>query len=597
MLTVLKDLFVVFGRPARRRLGLLALATAVVAVLEGASVAVVLPFVQLVLDPDAAVGATGLRMAEAMGVQVSMAPVVLVGWVAFTLFVTATLLSALTAWMTFRIAAGENLRLSLRLLRTYMQQSYPFHLERNSAALSKNVIYEVDMMTMNLLVPVVTLVGRVMMVISTFAFLVYADPRAALATVGGVGVVYVVLYGAMKQPVARLSRRRGVAVTQRAQAVQEALGGVKETKVLGRESFFVDRFQHAAGEFAHVGATSQIIGSIPKFFLEAVTIGGALLAIVLLIDSGLGGAGLVPMLALYAAAAYRVMPAIQQIYTGATNVRYLADLVTMMKAEVALPVPIPVPHTVRPRLTFSEHLRLVNVSFSYPGTVAPTLSRVSLTIPKNSRLGIVGTTGSGKSTLVDVMLGLLTPSAGELRVDETPLDADNLRAWQDNVGYVPQTIYLSDDSIRRNIAFGVPEHEIDNAAVARAAALAGIHRFIVEESPEGYDTFVGERGVRLSGGQRQRIGIARALYRDPDVLILDEATSALDSRTEQDVMAAIGALSGRKTILIVAHRLSTIRECDAVVVVDRGEVVETGTYDDLVARGGVFSRLAQGIPA
>ena len=597
MLTVLKDLFVVFGRPARRRLGLLALATAVVAVLEGASVAVVLPFVQLVLDPDAAVGATGLRMAEAMGVQVSMAPVVLVGWVAFTLFVTATLLSALTAWMTFRIAAGENLRLSLRLLRTYMQQSYPFHLERNSAALSKNVIYEVDMMTMNLLVPVVTLVGRVMMVISTFAFLVYADPRAALATVGGVGVVYVVLYGAMKQPVARLSRRRGVAVTQRAQAVQEALGGVKETKVLGRESFFVDRFQHAAGEFAHVGATSQIIGSIPKFFLEAVTIGGALLAIVLLIDSGLGGAGLVPMLALYAAAAYRVMPAIQQIYTGATNVRYLADLVTMMKAEVALPVPIPVPHTVRPRLTFSEHLRLVNVSFSYPGTVAPTLSRVSLTIPKNSRLGIVGTTGSGKSTLVDVMLGLLTPSAGELRVDETPLDADNLRAWQDNVGYVPQTIYLSDDSIRRNIAFGVPEHEIDNAAVARAAALAGIHRFIVEESPEGYDTFVGERGVRLSGGQRQRIGIARALYRDPDVLILDEATSALDSRTERDVMAAIGALSGRKTILIVAHRLSTIRECDAVVVVDRGEVVETGTYDDLVARGGVFSRLAQGIPA
>jgi len=263
----------------------------------------------------------------------------------------------------------------------------------------------------------------------------------------------------------------------------------------------------------------------------------------------------------------------------------------------ALPVPIPVPHTVRPRLTFSEHLRLVNVSFSYPGTVAPTLSRVSLTIPKNSRLGIVGTTGSGKSTLVDVMLGLLTPSAGELRVDETPLDADNLRAWQDNVGYVPQTIYLSDDSIRRNIAFGVPEHEIDNAAVARAAALAGIHRFIVEESPEGYDTFVGERGVRLSGGQRQRIGIARALYRDPDVLILDEATSALDSRTERDVMAAIGALSGRKTILIVAHRLSTIRECDAVVVVDRGEVVETGTYDDLVARGGVFSRLAQGIPA
>ena len=592
---VTANLFVVFGRVGRRWFLLLAAASGAVAVLEAASVAVVLPFIQLVLDPTTEVGSTGTLLKDWLGLS-EVPFVVVVGWLAVTLFLTSTVCSAATTWLMFRIAASENLRLSTLLLTRYLEQPYTFYLERNTATLIKNVVYEVDILTNNLLVPLAVMVGRLMMVVSIFAFLVYADPPVALAIFGGVGLTYALLYGLMKAPVSRLSQRRTKAIAERAQAVHEALEGVKEVKVLGRESFFIERFHRAAHEFTRVGAHHQIIGSVPKFLLEGIAIGGVLLTLVFLIQSGQGGIAIVPMLALYSAAAYRVMPAIQQIYTGATNLRYLAGLVKLIRAELEL---VPGPTTSRDarsgeRQEFVDALRLAAVSFTYRGADAPNLDGLSLSVPRNTSVGIVGATGSGKSTLVDVLLGLLVPQSGALMLDHQPVSIDRVRLWQDMVGYVPQTIYLSDDSIRRNIAFGVPEAEIDETAVQRAAELAGIHRFIVEQASAGYDTVVGERGVRISGGQRQRIGIARALYRDPDVLILDEATSSLDNATEQEVMKAIRALSGRKTIVIAAHRLSTIRDCDQLIVLDQGRIVECGSWEELIGRNGVFSALAKG---
>jgi len=518
--------------------------------------------------------------------------VVVVGWLAVFLFMASTASSAATTWLTFRIAAGENLRLSTALLARYLEQPYPFYLERNTAALIKNVVYEIDMLTTNLLVPLAVLVGRVMMVVTVFGFLVYADPPVALSIVGGVGATYVLLYSLMKAPVARLSRRRMQAIADRAQAVQEAMEGVKEIKVLGREAFFVERFERAAAEFTRVGAHHQIIGSVPKYLLEGVAIGGVLLALVVLVQSGHGGTAIVPMLALYSAAAYRVMPAIQQIYTGATNLRYLAELVQLIRVELALPSGAPAATSVS-ALRLRERLSLSSVTFTYAGSDKPVLDDLSLVVQRNARVGIVGLTGSGKSTLVDVLLGLLSPERGALQVDGHDVTtSERVRSWQAAVGYVPQTIYLSDDTIRRNIAFGVAEADIDDQAVRRAAEMAGIHRFIMEEADRAYDTVVGERGVRLSGGQRQRIGIARALYRDPEVLILDEATSSLDNTTEHEVMQAIRGLSGHKTVLVVAHRLSTIRDCDQLVVLERGRVVESGTWDELMKRGGALATLA-----
>jgi ABC-type multidrug transport system fused ATPase/permease subunit len=590
---VLTDLFALFGRTGRRRFLWLAVASGLVAVLEAASVAVVLPFIQLVLEPDAPIAGSVRGILDRMGWS-SVPLVVFVGWLAVFLFLASIASAAATTWLTFRIAANENLRLSSELLTRYLEQPYPFYLGRNTATLIKNVVYEIDMLTTNLLVPLAVLVGRVMMVVSIFGFLVYSDPPVAISIVGGVCVTYVLLYRRMKRPVASLSRRRMEAIADRAQAVQEALEGVKEIKVLGREAFFIERFHRAAAEFTRVGAHHQIIGSVPKYLLEGIAIGGVLLVLVVLLQSGAGGAAVVPVLALYAAAAYRVMPAIQQIYTGATNLRYLADLVRLIRAELELPGRSAGTVAAEPRRAIlQKELRLQDVTFCYSGADSPVLRSLTLSIPRNSRVGVVGTTGSGKSTLVDVMLGLLTPQSGSLLVDGVEVTPAEVRAWQDRVGYVPQTIYLSDDTIRRNVAFGVPEADIDDAAVERAAEMAGMHRFIAEEAGRGYDTVVGERGVRLSGGQRQRIGIARALYRDPEVLILDEATSSLDNTTELEVMNAVRGLTGRKTIVIVAHRLSTIRDCDQLVVLDHGRVVEHGTWDELVSRGGAFAALAR----
>jgi ABC-type multidrug transport system fused ATPase/permease subunit len=606
MLESLRALAEIFDRSARRRFLTLAGLLLVMAVFEAASVAAVLPFIQLALTPEAAESAAATRMAVALGASDTRPPVVVMGWLALSLFLLSSGLSAAVTWFMFRVAASENRRLSVRLLGGYMQQPYSFFLDRNTSELGKNVLFEADMLTNNVLVPLAQLVGRATMVVSVFAFLVYNDPVVALSAVGVVGVLYGGLYSVIRRPVARLSTRRNVANTDRFQASQEALGGIKDIKVLGREAYFEAAFRDAAEEFTSVVAKNQIIGSVPRYFLEAIGIGGILVLLLVFLQRGEAGAGVVSLLAVYAAAAYRVMPALQQIYTGVTNLRFSRELIALVRKELALvdaPEAAPVGpaaaggrHADPGRVGFTRALSLDDVTFRYQGAGGPALAGLSFVVARNTSVGIVGETGSGKTTLVDVLLGLLQPQSGVIRLDDRPLEADQIRSWQNNVGYVPQHIYLSDSSIRHNIAFGVPEEEIDDAAVVRAAEMADVHRFVIEETQGQYDTLVGERGVRLSGGQRQRIGIARALYRTPEVLILDEATSSLDNRTEQAVMGAIKALAGRKTMIIVAHRLTTIQECDQILVIDKGRVREQGTYEELMRGQGAFAALARSGP-
>ena len=593
VLKTLKELIGLFGRAAERKILVLAGAMVVVAVLEAASIAVVLPFIQLVLNPDEA-GGFALDIATLLGLGGAQ-PVVAVGWLALGLFLTSTVLSAGTSWFMFTFVASENRRLATKLLRGYVQQPYSFFLERNTTALAKNVLYELDMLSNNVLVPLGNLAGRLMMVLCIFGFLIYTDPVIAFALTVAVGGLYSVLYLSIRRPVARLSARRVASNTERFRTAHEALGSVKEAKVLGRECFFLHAFDVASAVFTRVFALNQIIGSVPRFLLEAVAIGGVLGLLVLMLQRGESGAGIVPLLGLYAAAVYRIMPALQQIYTGVTNLRFCGDLITVLRSELAMidahaaVVEAPEPE-VEP-VAFTHSVELRDVSLRYAGAESDVLDGLSLSIPKNSSIGVVGETGSGKSTLIDVLLGLLQPQAGALLLDGVALREEQLRGWQRLIGYVPQFIYLSDSSIRNNIAFGIDASQIDQARVEEAARLAGLHEFIVNQSPEGYDTVVGERGIRLSGGQRQRIGIARALYHDPDVLILDEATSSLDNITEHGVMKAIRALSGRKTIVIVAHRLSTVQDCDQIVVIDKGRVREHGTYNDLMARDGALAAL------
>jgi ABC-type multidrug transport system fused ATPase/permease subunit len=309
-------------------------------------------------------------------------------------------------------------------------------------------------------------------------------------------------------------------------------------------------------------------------------------------------AAVLPTIGVFAFGTMRLMPAMQQVYGAFTNLRTGQRVLDDLHAEYTTAL---AELNARPRsapggarLPLREILELDDLSFAYPKAERPALRGVTLRIPAHSTVGIVGGTGAGKTTLIDLILGLLIPDSGEIRVDGRRLDRDTLRLWQQSLGYVPQSIYLVDDSVRANIAFGVPPGQIDDAAVERAARLAALHDFVTNELPEGYATVVGERGVRLSGGQRQRIGIARALYHEPDLLVFDEATSALDNITERVVMEAVNSMQGARTIILIAHRLSTVRNCDVIHLMEHGSVAASGTYDELVARNETFRRMATG---
>ena len=383
----------------------------------------------------------------------------------------------------------------------------------------------------------------------------------------------------------------------RYRTASEALGGIKVVKLLNRETDYRDRFSVVARDFALAQASSNSLGQLPRYGIEAVAFGGIiLLALGLLLqyrnstDGAL--AHVLPLLGFYAFAGYRILPAVQGIYQALTQMRYGVNSLEAVSADLALARGAPeLSATNAAPLSFTREVALRSLSFRYPRAGTPSLDAVSLTVPAGSTLGIVGTTGAGKTTLVDLFLGLLTPDQGEIVVDGVAVTAANMRAWQADLGYVPQDIFLIDASVTANIALGVPPEQVDQARVRDAARMAQILDFIETSLPDGFASTVGERGVRLSGGQRQRIGIARALYTNPGIIVFDEATSALDNLTEQEVVKAIGSLSGTKTILLIAHRISTVRNCDQILVLDRGQMAGLGSYDDLYRDNPAFRRL------
>jgi ABC-type multidrug transport system fused ATPase/permease subunit len=385
----------------------------------------------------------------------------------------------------------------------------------------------------------------------------------------------------------------------RGRLIQEALGGFKELKLNGLEDTYVRRFEVPARRHADDVGRLQILTEIPRFLLEGITVGVLLtLVMILLLRSGGSILSILPTLGAFAFAVMRLLPALQQIYASFATMRTGLPILKRVHRDFVTNQQYFVPPSsntmkVTP-LAFEQSVELREVSYTYATAQRAIFDGLNLKINAKSTIGIVGGTGAGKTTLVDIILGLLTPDQGELLVDGIAINKGNVRAWQRAIGYVPQTIYLTDDTIAANIAFGHSASEIDLSAVERAARIAALHDFVVSELPLGYQTKVGERGVRLSGGQRQRIGIARALYETPSLLIMDEATSALDNITERVVMEAVQNLRADKTIIMIAHRLTTVKDCDVIIMLEHGRVVSTGTYDELVAANDTFRRMAQG---
>jgi ABC-type multidrug transport system fused ATPase/permease subunit len=362
---------------------------------------------------------------------------------------------------------------------------------------------------------------------------------------------------------------------------------------------FLDRYAEYALCHARGNAAAGVISQLPRYALETIAFGGILLIVLYSLRTDQDIGKIIPLLSIYAFAGYRLLPALQQIFSSVSLLRVSLPALDVLHEDLcregaaADPVGALVEAGTLQPLPFARELRLREVTFSYSGAKTPSIDKLDLTIKLNSSVGLVGATGSGKTTVVDMILGLLAPDSGQLTADGVAIAGDAVARWQCNLGYVPQAIYLCDDTIVRNIAFGVPERDIDMSAVVRAARIANLQEFIETELTHGYFTVIGERGVRLSGGQRQRIGIARALYRDPAVLIMDEATSALDGVSEEAVMDALRTLSGQKTVIIVAHRLTTVKDCDVIYQMDHGRIASQGTYGELQGSSPWFRAAAR----
>ena len=580
-MTVLRKLIDLLSYRERVQLGLLFVAVLVMAFLEMVSVASVLPFLSVASDPSRIQTNEWLRWAyDSLGFTSTNAFLLALAGAALLALIFSNAWMAATHWAQIRFALGRSHSLSVRLLGHYLAQPYAFFLRRNSSDFGRNILAETDQATA-VLIAALRVGAKAMVAVAIIVMLVAFDPLLAVILTTVLGGAYGIIYLLTRQTLSRLGLVRVDTNGMRYRLAAEAFGAIKDLKLLGREEALLDRFIDPSQRFNRAQASAIVIGEIPRFALEALAFGGVLTIAVYLILRGEGLQQTIPVLGLYAFAGYRLMPSLQQMFHGYTRMRFGAPAVDNLHRELteaAAPPRLNAP-AFRPSearciapVPLTHQLELDGVTFTYAGTHEPVLRDVTVAIRANSTIGIVGPTGSGKTTLVDLVLGLLRPQAGEIRVDGVPLTDGNLRAWQNGLGYVPQHIYLSDDTIARNIAFGIPDPQIDREAVERAARIANIHGFITHDLPKGYETVVGERGIRLSGGQRQRIGIARALYHDPSVLVLDEATSALDNDTEAAVMDAIDELAGKRTIIMIAHRLTTLRACDALLRVREGSV-------------------------
>jgi ABC-type multidrug transport system fused ATPase/permease subunit len=592
---IFKKISGLFASGERRRAGQLLGMMLMMALLDMLGVASIMPFMAVLANPELvetnAILNTAFAASSHFGVDTPEQFLFALGILVFVLLVGSLAFRALTTYVQLRFTLMREYSIGKRLVEGYLHQPYSWFLNRHSADLGKTILSEVSTVIGYGVTPIMNLIAQGAVTIALLTLLVVMDPKLALIVGLTLAAAYGLIFKTTSGLLSRMGTERVKANQERFTAVSEAFGAAKEVKVGGLEYAFIQRFAGPAQTYARHQASAQVISQLPRFALEAIAFGGMLLVMLYLMAQSGSFASALPIIALYTFAGYRLMPALQQIYGALTQLRFAGPALDALHKDLMSLQPVG-PNTYQSAMHLAHAITLNNIVYRYPSAAAPALKGISLTIPAKSTVGLVGTTGSGKTTTVDLILGLLDAQEGALAIDGQPITEHNKRAWQRAIGYVPQQIYLADDTVAANIAFGIEPEQIDQAAVEKAAKIANLHEFVSNDLPQGYATTVGERGVRLSGGQRQRIGIARALYHSPQVLILDEATSALDNLTEQAVMEAVHNLGHEITIILIAHRLSTVKECDTIFLLEKGELKGQGCFEELTRASDRFRSMA-----
>ena len=574
MKEIIRELNVIFTKKQKTQLLGLGLLILVGAFWELLGVSAIIPFVTAVTDPDSLLTRWYVKWIYAhLNLQSTQQLIILMAIFLILIYMIKNGYLCVMSYFQYRFTYKNQYMLAQQMLGNYINRDYAFHLNNSSAELIRNIKEDTEG-CYSFVLCVIQLVTEIVVSIALAFFLLIQDKSitigiALLLT----GYVLLYLFG-MRRRMRKLGQKERRQQGLMNKWIMESLGGIKETKILQRESFFQDKFKEDTDELGNARVSYNIISYIAKPIVETLCIGGLLLVVALKIYRGASAAYFIPIVSVFAVAAFRLLPSINRI----TN--YLSMIMLRKPSVDALCRDIlelsenneVLEKEEQRKLEFEKEIELQNITFRYEGTRQDVLSGVSLTIPKNKSVAFIGPSGGGKTTLADILLGILDPVSGKILVDGVDISR-NKREWYKKLGYIPQTIYLLDDTIKNNIVFGVPEEKIDYDRLRESMQEAQIYDF-VQSQPEGLDTMVGERGVRLSGGQRQRIGIARALYNNPEILILDEATSALDQDTESAIMEAIDRLGGKKTLVIIAHRLSTIKNCDIVYRVEQKQVVQ-----------------------
>ncbi len=564
-------------------------------ILEVIGVASILPFMQLVAEPDAINQNQWLNWAYVQFQFESPRQMLIVSGVSvIVLIATANLFSVFTIWVQYKYSWTIAHQMGLRLLNNYLQKPYSYYLGVNTSELRTYLISEVSTLISGIVVPIIEFCSRLVVSSVIFALLLLVDPTIALSALLVLGSFYFFVYIFRQKQLKALGDQRLLSNTSRYKILEELLTGIKTIKAYEAQDYFYRRYEKSSKLFTDVVPRFNLVKVAPRYFLEIFAFGGILAITLYLFVRTDNVQSALPILSLYAVAGYRLMPALQKAFGALATFRHnwpvlnrlYDDLVTSLQYEYAAKQPVE-------KLLFEKALRFDDISFKYDNNDRKVLDKLNLAIPKGKVVAFIGSTGSGKTTIVDLIVGLLQPQEGNIKLDDQPLGKAQGAAWHQQIAYVPQDVFLFDDTVASNVVIGVEEDQIDQERLKRATQMADIYDFIQEKMPEGFQTPIGERGVRLSGGQRQRLGLARALYREPSFLLLDEATSALDNLTEKSILESLNKLPDDLTIIIVAHRFSAVRQADHIYFLEGGKIAAEGTYDELMHSNHTFRTLVQ----
>jgi ATP-binding cassette, subfamily B, bacterial PglK len=601
-------LYVLSG--SRKHLTFLIAAAMIASVFEALGIGMVGPFIAVVTNPDFAgqypqivqvLYRLHLVSSLTATTQMLVIPLSVLIILAFAL---KSFLSFYVQKYIFDFGYDQRRKLFSRLLFTYSKAPYTYHLNHNSAELIQKMVYETEQFATLALIPMLFVFSNSFIIVAIVTLLLFTNVMA-LTIISGMLLVAFFLFQQFKHRISRWGKERSESSSAAIRIINHALGGIKEVRVIGCESYFANQADVEMRTYANAAASYTAFSNLPRYALEAfMATFLVIFTLAYLHFNPNSGSTITSVLAIFALAAVRMLPCIITVLGSVGNLRYAGHSLNRMYMDLKelskLPAYSPPGQQLEqlPRydgqnfgqvMPFQDQVLLDRISYQYPAASELSLKNVSLRLKKGQSIGIIGRSGAGKTTLVDLILGLLTPEDGDIKVDGLSIYPD-IRAWQNMIGYVPQSIFLIDDTLERNIAFGVPDHLIDYERLQRALEVSQLTD-LVDRLPDGMATIIGERGTRLSGGQRQRVGIARVIYHDRQILVLDEATSALDNETEMLVSEAVKALGGTKTLIIIAHRLSTIEHCDCIYMMERGQVVKSGTYEEVVL--GIPAAVAQ----